>query len=164
MASSPQVVVVLHKVHYEQIKNEPWLDTPDEVFTGTALFNPTYLDQPSAINRVELVYGGRNPSSLEFLPRLEALGIAYDARWAGHEVSLPGTRHSRYGPTGAHQIKELEVGGQHPPMAECLKRIDDPDALRQFILDHQQATRVVPWKNQVEFGKRYRARELLKCQ
>ncbi len=49
-------------------------------------------------------------------------------------------------------------------MDECLARIDDPDALRQFILDHQQATQVVPWKNQVEFGKRYRARELLKCQ
>ncbi len=56
---------------------------------------------------------------------------------------------------------ELYDAEDNPPMNRLIALIDAPVALRQFILDHQASRAVLPWDNQVEYGKRYLLRHLI---
>lgn len=158
-------VLTLTKTHFDQASKEGWFMSAEEALTGSLLPRPAYRDLPEVTNRIDLHYKGEADSDLLRMgDHLAALGIAFDLQLPGDNHNEPETVYNRYGPTGAHEWKRMPTNGHNPPMDECITRIEDSDALRQFVLDHQAATTLQPWKHQIEYGKRYRARELLKVQ
>ncbi len=102
-----------------------------------------------------------NYGNLDFLNELVAAGIAFDSEWdAGGEYAKGGD-YARFTETGELQRRELYEGEENPPIGPLLERIDDPEALRTFILDYHERKQILPWDSQVEYGKLYRARQLI---
>jgi len=96
-----------------------------------------------------------NYGSLHFLKALVSAGIAFDSEWDASGD------YARFTPEGTLRRFKLCEGEVNPPIAELLERIDDPEALRAYILAHHEKTRLLPWYGQVENGRRYLARQLI---
>ena len=110
---------------------------------------------------IYLTYYEVNYGELRFLEKLKEQGIPYDSAWcAGCEYGS-GTRSLRFTPEGEAIELELYDADANPEMRALMVLIDDPVALRQYILDHQASRQVLPWDNQVEYGKIYRTRQLI---
>ena len=54
-----------------------------------------------------------------------------------------------------------ECGKEHAQLAKWLKELT---ALRAYILAHDERIKVLPWDNQVEYGKLYRTKQLINPQ
>lgn len=102
-----------------------------------------------------------NYGNLAFLDELVAAGIAFDSYWdAGSEYG-PGTTYSRYTENGEHICFDLSDDQINPNIDQLVSRLDKPDELVSFIKDHVKATTELPWDSQEEYGKLYRARQLI---
>lgn len=102
-----------------------------------------------------------NYDTLPFLDALQAAGIAFDSEWgAGGDYSA-GCESLRFTPEGEAQRIELFEGGENPSIHALMAVIDYPQQLRAFILEHKEATTPLPWDHQAEYGKLYRARQLI---
>lgn len=108
-----------------------------------------------------LTYYEVNYGELHFLKKLKEQGIPYDSAWCDGDEYGPGTKSLRFTPEGEAIEMELYDDDANPEMGALMGRIDDPVALRQYILDHQASRQVLPWDNQVEYGKLYRVRQLI---
>jgi hypothetical protein len=102
-----------------------------------------------------------NYGDLKCLPQLQAAGIAFDSSWERGSGYSPGTKSCRFTPEGECIIKEIYDGDQDPEMHELLKRINDYTQLKEYILNHREAHTVLPWDNQIEYGKIYRTLQLI---
>jgi hypothetical protein len=102
-----------------------------------------------------------NYGELPFLRTLEERGIAYDSDWSPGDDYVSGTRYCRYSEDGLLQTKEVQSTERNPDLQKLLDRIDDWPALRKFILEHKEQVSEPGWDNQLEYGKRYKARMLL---
>ena len=110
-------------------------------------------------NLTYLTYYEVNYGELHFLKKLKEQGIPYDSAWCDGDEYGSGTKSLRFTPEG--ETIEMELYDTHPDMHALVALIDDPVALRQYILNHQASRQVLPWDNQVEYGKIYRARQLI---
>ena len=103
-----------------------------------------------------------NNGNLRCLRELEKLGIAYDSSWnAGSEFGA-GTRSARFTPEGTIDIRTIYDADYNPSLAELLNRINSPDDLIAYILKHKEEVTPLPWDNQEQYGKLYRAACLIK--
>lgn len=102
-----------------------------------------------------------NYGNLSCEKALQQAGIPFDKAWGRGDAYDSGTMYNRY--TGAGELAAIEVydAGINPDIDELLKRIDEPDKLRQYIRDHKGKITPLPWDDQEEYGKRYRARQLI---
>lgn len=112
-------------------------------------------------NLIFLTYYEVNYGELRFLKKLKEQGIPYDSAWCDGNEYGPGTKSLRFTPEGEAIEMELYDDDANPDMNALMCRIDDPVALRQYILNHQASRQVLPWDNQVEYGKLYRTRQLI---
>ena len=110
---------------------------------------------------VEFQFEEVNYSELDCLPKLIQAGIPFTNRWAAGSNYGTGETSVRFTPEGDVVKKELADEYNNPPMDRLINLIDDPVALRQYILDYKTNREVMPWDNQVEYGKRYLARRLI---
>lgn len=109
-----------------------------------------------------------NYGELEHLDRLLAQGVAFDSQWeAGNEYG-PGTRYVRFTETGEVIGKEIyDAYGRVSliTLEQLHKNNPAPiDLQREFtnlIQKRRREITIPPWDNQVEYGKRYRAQQLL---
>lgn len=103
-----------------------------------------------------------NYGTLDFLDEFVQAGIAYDSNWgAGSEYS-PGTEAVRFNEEGVVLQVTVYEGGENPDMTELLARIDTPDELKKYILEHHSKTQIGPLDaEQITNGKRYQARKLI---
>ena len=99
--------------------------------------------------------------SLKFLHLLKAQGIAYSSSWEAGGGYNPGTDSCRFTPEGEAVTKEIYDESLGVPMENLLGYIDSPVELRSYILAYQEIVTVLPWDNQVEYGKIYRLRQLV---
>ena len=113
---------------------------------------------------IYLTYYEVNYGELRFLKKLKEQGIPYDSAWCDGDEYGSGTKSLRFTPEGEAIELELYDADANPEMHTLIGLIDDPVALRQYILDHQASRQVLPWDNQVEYGKIYRARQLINPQ
>lgn len=102
-----------------------------------------------------------NYGDLRCLSALQAAGIAYESRWESGADYGGGIEYGRFTEAGEPRSLQLHDGGENPSIHALIKLLDSPQELRQYILDHQAAITPLPWDNQVEYGRRYRARRLI---
>lgn len=102
-----------------------------------------------------------NYGELGFLGLLHEAGIAYDSSWdAGGEYG-PGTISARYTPEGDLILKRISDEQINPDLGTLMALIDAPSGLRNFILTHKELITVLPWDDQIKYGKLYLTRKLI---
>lgn len=102
-----------------------------------------------------------NYGELEFLPALKEAGIPYSSNWERGDEYGPGGEHVRFSAEGDYLDWTLYDTDENPSIEKLLSLLDDPTALRQYILDHKASREVLPWDNQVKYSKRFLARRLI---
>lgn len=116
----------------------------------------------------EFAYDEVNWGVLSFLPQLQELGIPYDSHWdAGSEYSA-GITYLRFTDTGEAIEKALydeDEGIRLSDIAYIRTDIKDPVhralAYDAVVEREEQRVYILPWDNQVEYGKKYRTKQLL---
>lgn len=102
-----------------------------------------------------------NYCRLSYHDKLVAAGIPYIFSWSGSGEHAEGTSYSRYTETGKHTLLELWYRDENPSMSEIFLLIDKPEELRAYILKHKADTTSLPWDNQLEYAKLFRAQQLI---
>lgn len=109
-----------------------------------------------------------NYGELGCLDKLRELGIAYDSDWERGSEYGPGCHSLRF--TSDGEAVEKEVYEEEKSLGlsllrEILKNNTDPlvrlEHLTAVINNRHNEVSVLPWDNQVEYGKRYLARQLI---
>lgn len=100
-----------------------------------------------------------NYGNLEIEDALIAAGIPYSKRWdAGSEYGA-GHEHVRFTETGQLQRREVYDEAENPPLDALLALVDDPAALRAFLLAFAAHITPLPWDHQQQYAARYRERQ-----
>ena len=100
--------------------------------------------------------------TLDFLAELRDAGIPYDSSWESGGDYTAGTSSCRFTPEGACTEKDIYDDRINPPMDGLLKLIDQPDALRKYILIHQESISVLPLdEDQVKYSKLFLTHQLI---
>ena len=103
-----------------------------------------------------------NYGNLGFLHALKNAGIAYDSSWDSGSEYTAGTASCRFTPEGACIEKDIYDEALNPSLDKLIELIDQPDALRKYILIHQENISVLPLdEDQVEYGKLFRTHKLI---
>lgn len=132
---------------------------------AAAVFGDIILDTPGyVVEYGKLTAWGFdevNYGELPFLNKLREAGIAYDNTWDRGNDYGAGTESCRFTPEGEAILRTIYDDDLNPDIHELMARIDDPEALREFILQHKENTTTLPWDNQEEYGKTYQAMQLI---
>lgn len=108
-----------------------------------------------------LGFEGVNYAKLEGIEAVQAAGIPYDLdNSAGHEYDAA-TVHCRFTEDGEKVLQERSASDEVISVDSLLKLIDDHAALKVLIQKADEERAVLPWDHQVEYGKRYIARQLI---
>lgn len=118
--------------------------------------NITYGKEFSHFDFYDVNYG-----ELPHLDELQDLGIAFDSEWEAGSEYGPGITFCRFTPEGDIQLHSMENEAKNPSMEALIARIDDPEDLRQYILEHKKLVTPLSWNKQVEYGQLYRAKQLI---
>jgi hypothetical protein len=113
-------------------------------------------DQLAHFGFPEINYG-----NLGFLFELRAAGIAYDSRWESGGDYGAGTESLRFTSLGEAIEKTVYDSGKNPDLGYLMDRIDKPEELRDYILEHYDEVTNLDWENQEKYGKLYQARKLI---
>lgn len=106
----------------------------------------------------EIDYGSL-PSGVK--DKLIAAGIPFDWEWGDGDYFGGGLLYIRFTETGELHLREVCNRDRNPNLKALLERIVKPDELVQFLKEHADNVTPLSWDNQVEYGKRYRMRQLL---
>ncbi len=101
---------------------------------------------------------------IEFLPQLQKLGIAYDSVWEREYDIEPGGEYCRFTDTGEMVLKTMYESERLIGINTIKEIIYDEylkDNLTQLIDQIEERVSVLPWHNQVEYGKLHRVNQLL---
>lgn len=115
-----------------------------------------FEDQFSYFGFAEVNYG-----TLSFLSDLQAAGIAYDSRWEQGGDYEPGSESLRFSSSGEAIVKAFNDSAKNPDLSALVGLIDKPEDLKKYILKHHEEVSCLPWENQEEYGKLYRAKQLI---
>ena len=102
-----------------------------------------------------------NYGRLPFLGGLKTAGIAYDSAWDNGDAYSSGYASCRFSSEGELVQKHLYDNEASIPLSVLTRLLDEPETLRQKILDTIQERTVLPWDHQEEFGKLYRMKQLI---
>ena len=148
MGDRTYVQLTFPKEHYDVVKP----------FAEDACTEDYYAHTP---NLYCFCFSEVNTGDLDFLRELRNLGIAYNSSWDRGDNYKEGVEYCRFTPEGKRVIKTIYDGDENPRINELLIRIDSYEELKQYILDHAERHSILPWDNQVEYGKIYRAMRLI---
>lgn len=102
-----------------------------------------------------------NYGELDCLDDLQAAGIAYDSSWDDGGDYTSGTQSCRFTKDGEAVVKTLYDNSLGMDAHTLLANIENHDKLKELILAHIEEISVLPWDNQVDYGKTYRVRQLI---
>ena len=102
-----------------------------------------------------------NYGRLPFLGGLKTAGIAYDSGWDNGDAYSSGYASCRFSSEGELVQKDLYDNEDSIPLSVLTRLLNEPETLRQKILDTIQERTVLPWDHQEEFGKLYRMKQLI---
>lgn len=159
MGDRTHVILTLNRSHYEQVKDEDWFD--DEFYGEIDGGNLVHMTQAED-GLVFIEYDEVNYGELDFLENLRAIGIAYTSEWANGSDYRAGWESCRFTENGEAQVIHLFEGEEDPPISELRARLAKPIQLVEYIKQYERERTPLPWDNQIEYGKRYQARQLLK--
>lgn len=113
------------------------------------------------VTTTEFIFEDVNYGDLPFREALKKAGIAYDSSWSRGDDYGPGTESLRFDAEGNPFTSTVYESGINPELSDLMALIDKPDELRTFLLEHQADVADRPWENQEEYGKIYRATQLI---
>lgn len=116
-----------------------------------------WCDEPLAYHRFDEV----NYGTLHFLDKLKAAGIAYESEWEKGDQYGPGVKSVRFTADGEVIEKEVYNSECSIDVHDLLALLDKPEELKDLITSTHKAVSVLPWENQEEYGKLYRAKMLI---
>ena len=125
------------------------------------LINNNYQTTTNMMYTSNFTFNEIPNGKLEFLDALQAAGVAYLSEWTEGNEYNAGCDSCRFTSTGEVIVKRLLDHAANPQMNVLMGLIDQPDALRAFILAHQQERYILPWFKQEEYGKLYRTTQLI---
>lgn len=102
-----------------------------------------------------------NYGRLPFLGGLKTAGIAYDSGWDNGDEYSSGYASCRFSSEGELVQKHLYDNEDSIPLSVLTRLLNEPETLRQKILDMIQERTVLPWDHQEEYGKLYRMKQLI---
>ena len=102
-----------------------------------------------------------NYGELEEFKELIALGIPCDYWWDRGSTYGSGCKYIRFTSEGELQLVAYYDEDRNPNLNMLLNLLDRPEELIKYIKEHKEKLTPLPWDNQVEYGKIYRARQLL---
>ena len=113
-------------------------------------------DKLAAIYFDEVNYG-----NLEEQEKFSKHGIPYNYEWGNGDDYEAGRKYIRFTPEG--EVKHIEYydSEYNPPIEKLLELSDKPEELAQYVRQYSAEITPLPWDNQVEYGKIFRARQLL---
>lgn len=112
-------------------------------------------------NITDFAFEEVNYGDLEGLVALEKASIAYESAWrAGCEYEA-GTTSVRFTSEGEMIKKTIYDSDLSIPITDLMHLINQPGAILELIKNSNEEVQVLPWDNQEEYGKRYRARQLI---
>jgi hypothetical protein len=118
-------------------------------------------EYPNGEQFIEFQFSEINHGTLDFLNKLQEAGIAFDSSWSPGLEYGAGTTFCRFTADGQVIKFDRYDSEAHPDLSCLMKRIDDPKALREYILEHYNNVTPLPWDNQEEYGKLYRTKQLI---
>lgn len=105
-------------------------------------------------------YGDLN-HGISYLDNLKAHGIAFESRWEPGSEYGSGCKYCRFNDEGEAVLLEIYDSEVNPELNRLLELIDDYQALKAYIQEHAAERTPLPWENQEEYGKLYRATKLI---
>lgn len=96
-----------------------------------------------------------------FIRDLTLAGIPYTHEWDAGDTYPGGQRSSRYTPEGESVVKTITENDWYFHYHQLLPLIDNPTAIKELILKKKEELEILPWLNQVEYGKRYLTKQLI---
>lgn len=110
---------------------------------------------------ISLVFYEVNFGNLHFLEALHDKGIPYDSAWEAGSNYQAGTEYCRFTETGEAVLKIVYDDNINPDINRLVQLVHNYAALKNFILNHHEEYSVLPWDDQIKYGKRYQARQLV---
>ena len=102
-----------------------------------------------------------NNGCIEEQDQLTEMGIPYNYEWGRGDNYNPGYKYIRFTPEGDLQHIEYYDDELNPPLEKLLELVSKPKELAEYVQQYSNDKTPLPWDNQVEYGKRFRARQLL---
>lgn len=110
----------------------------------------------------EYSFDAVNWGNLQFLPKLRKAGIAYTSRWEHGNDFSSGAEYLRFTEEGEAIEMEIYDTGTNPDLDTLLDFIDQPERLREYILEFKVSNTPLPLDSQQEInGQRYLTRSLI---
>lgn len=128
----------------------------EALFAGDEPDTTSEEDGLATFGFTEVNYGGLN-----FLKELQKHGIAYSSSWENGGNFTAGTESCRFTPEGGMNLREIYDEQLSIPIDDLMKLIESPTQLKQWIVNAHESITILPWDNQVEYGKRHRLQLLL---
>lgn len=116
-----------------------------------------WLNEPLAYHQFEDV----NYGELDFLDKLKAAGIAYESEWDRGSDYGPGVQSVRFTPDGDAIQKSVYHDECSIDVHDLMALLDKPEELKKLITATHEGVSVLSWENQEQYGKLYRAKQLI---
>lgn len=137
----------------------------EQALQAKAFFNGWEPDHTEEIKgSLPLVYFNFfevNYGDLPFLHALQAAGIAFDSEWDHGGDYTSGIDFCRFYPDGTVQRNDYSDEYKNPDLQRMMGLLDEPEALKAYILDHHKNVTPLPWDNQAVYGKIYQTKQLI---
>ena len=159
MGDRTTVTLTVLTCHYEQVK---------DIFKGVREPNAYNTDEVELMNSVSvtwLQFEEVNYGNLPHLDKLTSLGIAFSIEWEeGYEYS-EGEQKVYFTEEGEEVYKNYDASNlkiNYQELRNILSLTSNPLAdLEARVAVMTDLLRPINWENQEEYGKRYRARQLI---
>ena len=102
-----------------------------------------------------------NNGHIEEQDDLTEKGIPYNYEWGIGDNYDPGIKYICFTPEGDVIHIEYYDSEVNPPLEKLTELLNEPEELVEFIRKFIEERTPLPWDNQVEYGKIYRARQLI---
>jgi hypothetical protein len=128
---------------------------------------PLFKDPPSDSNLtmnldyVTYTFEDCNYGELRFADKLTEQGIPHNREWDSGDEYSAGVETVRFTSEGKVQRITIYDGSRSIDIDTLVELINNYEDLKEYILTKQKENEVLPWDNQIEYGRIYRARRLI---
>ena len=159
MGDRTRVILTVLTCHYEQVK---------DIFEGYWKCDKYNTDEVELLNSVSvtwLQFDEVNYGELPHLDKLTSLGIAYSSEWEEGSEYPEGGQKVYFTKEGEEVHKNYDASNlniKYQELRNILSLTSNPLAdLEARVAVMTDLLRPINWENQEEYGKRYRARQLI---
>lgn len=124
------------------------------------------MDGDAAPGHTTFTFEEVNYGRIDHLDSLRDRGVAYDVSWCEGSSYGAGTCYLRFTAEGTTLSKTVyDVDEDRVCLSEILRLVQQQGqslaGVETVLLEHVEAQAALPWTDQLEFGKRYLARQLI---